>query len=364
MRITCKIIWGLLLLVIFTDPALAATKAWLIGPEKSLKLNIQSSMVEEEKDMVFRVRKAFSDGKGNLFVLYSSARFVGSIAVMDTKTLKIKGDLNFDYDLLTESDLQMVFPASGNLFYLRMVKKEDGPPEIVVYDATTLKSVKSYTTTPATSNQLLVSDIGDVLYSLKHDGTTIKMDAFKTSDFSYTSSIDIKKFFTLGTEGGIADYGKGKLLVNEVIARTPQLEFFEYIYDMRTDKILPKIKTTIVGDDVMLPQTSKIIFSENRYVGESKSIIFPGDYLFTGKVSIFDATTGQQAGTVQVPVGTTNRVGDIIAVSPAEDRLYMRTYNAKGAEDTKLYVIDLTNNTVVKEIALPDSSISIVFFEE
>ena len=42
------------------------------------------------------------------------------------------------------------------------------------------------------------------------------------------------------------------------------------------------------------------------------------DYLFTGKVHVFDATTGQKVGFFQIPVSS-NTIADIIGVSPLED---------------------------------------------
>ena len=85
------------------------------------------------------------------------------------------------------------------------------------------------------------------------------------------------------------------------------------------------------------------------------------DYLFTGKVHVFDATTGQKVGFFQIPVSS-NTIADIIGVSPLEDKLYVRTYNdVTEDENPKLYIINLKTNTVSNEILLPDVSVQIIF---
>ena len=356
-------------LLFFANPSFAITKAMVIGPEKALKLNVETNAIEKEVVIPHEGlgRLFFDARKGNLFSLYSPARYIYEIAVYDAKTLKRKGKLDLNISSETTDEVQLLFPPSGNLFYLRWVpgKEEDGrPPEIITYDATTLKPINRYTTTPATTDKLMLSAAGEFLYSIADDENTIKIDIFQTSDFTYKSSINLKSFFTLGTEGGIGGYGKEKVLVSEVITRTPQLEYFDYIYDIPTNKITQKIRTAIRGSDFLIPKTNKIAIRESQYVGKFKSMRLSTDYLFTGKIHIFDATTGQKVGFFQIPVSS-NTIADIIGVSPLEDKLYVRTYNdVTEDENPKLYIINLKTNTVSNEILLPDVSVQIIFFEE
>lgn len=117
------------------------------------------------------------------------------ISVYDVKTLQKKGELDLNISDLTANEVQILFPSSGNLFYLRWVEEEDGPPEIIAYDATTFKPLNSYSTTPPTTKQLMLSAAGDSLYSIVRDENIIKIDIFQTSNFTYKSSVDLKKFF-------------------------------------------------------------------------------------------------------------------------------------------------------------------------
>jgi hypothetical protein len=352
----------LIINIIFINPSWAITKAWLIGSEKALKLNVEVNAIEKEVAVPVDEHGVFLDTRrGNLFTLYSPARFIEKIAVYDVKTFKLKGELDINISSEITDEVQLLFPPSGNLFYLRWVKKEDGPPEIITYDATTFKPVNRYTTTPATTDKLMLSAAGDLLYSIWQG--TLKIDIFQTNDFSYKSSINIKNFFTIGTEGGVSKYDKEKLLVSEVISRTPELDYYEYIYDIPTNKITQKIRTTIKGRDFLIPLTNRIALHERQYIGKFKSMRLSTDYISLGKIHIFDATTGQKVGFFQIPVGS-NTIGDIIGVSPLEDKLYVRTYNASGDKSPKLYIINLKTNTIANEIPLPETSMKMIFFEE
>lgn len=348
---------------IFVSHTLAATKAWLIGSEKALKLNVETNIIENIDIPIDELEVFLDERRGNLFILYSPARFINEIAVYDVKTLKRKGKLDVKMSAETIDDVQILFPPSGNIFYLRWVKEEDGPPEIVAYDAITLKPLNRYTTTPSITNKVMLSAAGDLLYSIMQDENTRRIDIFQTSDFTYKSSIDIKQFISLGISGITTGYGREKVLISEVINKAPQYEYFEYIYDISSNKISPKMKTTIKGADFLIPKTNKIAIRESQYVGKFKSMRLSTDYLFTGNVYIFDATVGQKVATVQIPVGS-KTIGDIIGISPLEDKLYVRTYNASGDQNPKLHIIDLKNYTVIKELPIPDSSIKMIFFEE
>ncbi len=350
--------------MIFVSPSWAITKAWLFGSEKALKLNVETNAIEKEVDAPVEELGGFLDArKGNLFILYSPGRFINEIAIYDVKTLSKKGKLDINISSETTDEVQILFPPSGNLFYLRCVKEEDGPPEIITYDSTTFKSLNRYTTTPQTTDKLMLSTSGELLYSIMQDENTIKIDIFQTSDFIYKSSIDIKKLFTIGIGGGISRYDKEKVLISEEITEQPQFEYFEYIFDISTNKTSTKVRTAIKGADFLLPKTNKFAISENQYVGKYKSMRLSTDYFFTGKIYIFDATAGSKIGTIQISVGS-NTIGDIIGVNPLEDKLYIRTYNSSGDKNPKLHIVDLKTYTVVKELSLPESSMTMIFFEE
>lgn len=363
MRLAKILFIVLIINIIFINTSWAITKA-LLFDEKVLKLNVETNAIEKEfatPNEGFG-RLFFDARKGNLFSLYNPARFIMQISVYDIKTLQQKGKLDLNISSLNSDEVQLLFPSSGNLFYLRWVKEEDGPPEIITYDATTFKPINRYTTTPPTTMKLMLSAAGDSLYSISQGA--LKIDVFQTSDFTYKSSINIKNFFTLGAEGGISEYNKEKLLISEVISRTPELDRFKYIYDIPTNKITQKIRTTIRGADFLMPVTNKIAILEEQYVGKYESMRLSTDYLFTGKVNVFDATTGQKVGFFQIPVSS-NTIGDIIAVSPLEDKLYVRTYNdVTDNENPKLYIINLKTNTIANEIPLVNVPVQMIFFEE
>lgn len=359
-----RIITILLLIGVCPDYAAAVAKAWLIGSNKAIKIDIATNKIEKEAEVDIEQGVFFFDQrKGNLFILQRSGRFESAINMYDVKTLQKKGDLGIVINTNIMDEVNLLFPKTGNLFYLRWTKEEDGPPEIVAYDATSLKPANRYTTTPPTTNKLMLSAGGDLLYSIVQDETTEKINIFQTSDFTYKSAVDIKKLFTLGTEGGIGGYEKEKILISEVITRTPQLEYFEFIYDIAANKITPKIRMAIKGDDFLLPLTKKFAISENQYVGTRQLMRLSTDYLFTGKIYIFDAVGGQRIGTALIPVDS-NTVGDIIGLSPMEDKLYIRTYATSGDKNPKLHIIDLKTYDVIKELFLPEVSVDMIFFEE
>lgn len=154
------------------------------------------------------------------------------------------------------------------------------------------------------------------------------------------------------------DYKNGKLIISE----TSSTESLKYIYDISKDTISKKV--AIKGDAYLLSETNKIANLEEQYVGKFKSMVLSTDYLFTGKVNVFDATTGQKVGFFQIPVSS-NTIADIIAVSPLEDKLYVRTYNdVTGNENPKLYIINLKTSTIANEIPLVNVSVQMIFFEE
>ena len=237
-----------------------------------------------------------------MFVLQRAARFLSEVNVLNVKTLQKKTKLDITIDTNTRDEVQLLFSTSGSLFYLRWMEEEDGTPEIVAYDATTLKPLKKYSTTPATTNELMISASGDRLYSLVQDENIMKIDIFETNNFSYVSSLDIKKFFTIGTEGGVGEFKNEKLVVDEVISRIPVLESFQYVYDIPTNKISTKIKKTIKGDYLLIPATNKIALNEEQYVGKFKSMRLETDYQSSGKIHIFDTTTGKEVALVKVNV--------------------------------------------------------------
>lgn len=360
MRLAKNLFIILIINIIFVNPSWTATKAWVIGV-KVQKLNVETNAIEKEVARPRGLGRLFFDArKGNLFSLYSPARFINKIAVFDIKTLKPKGELDLNISSETTDDVQLLFPASDNLFYLRWVKEEFvSPPEIIAYDATIFKPINRYTTIPPTTDKLMLSSAGDLLYSIVDDETIIKIDIFQTSDFTYKSSVDLKKFFSPNVTGfGTRDYKNGKLIISE----TSSTESLKYIYDISKDTISKKV--AIKGDAYLLSETNKIVNLEEQYVGKYKSMVLETDYLFTGKIHIFNATTGQKVGFFQLPVSS-NTIADIIAVSPSEDKLYVRTYNdVTDNENPKLYIINLKTNTIANEIPLVNVPVQMIFYEE
>ena len=354
-----RLIYWIILFFFISNTAWATTKAWLIGLDKSIKLNIAHNTIEQEASILFNGRKFFYDAlKGIIFILYSPSRDKGEIAIYDIKSLTRKGKLDIVIDLATEDDLQFIFPTSGNIFYVRWVKEEDSAPELVVYDATTYKAISRFASTPDTTEKLLLSDAGDILYSIVDDENSLRIDSFETSKFNFRSSVDIKKYFGSNvTSYAVHDYKNQKLLVSETTTSTS----WKYLYDVSVAAITSKISTK--GESYLLSRTNRIVNPEERYIGRLKSMSLSTDYLFTGVLNIFDATTSRKIGTVQIPIGS-NTIGDILAVNPLEDKLYFRTYNASGTENPKLYVIDINSLTVAKEISLPESTMKMYFFEE
>jgi hypothetical protein len=351
----------LIALIAIPSMSLAATKAWIIGSKTAIKLNVKDSVIEKQQSIdIYRGRYFYDKKTGNLFVIQGMGRFDTVINVYDIKTFQQKGQLEIEIDNSVSREAQLLIPNSGNLFYLRWLKMEGSAPEIIAYDATTLKPVNKYQTNPPTTKQLMLSQTGDRLYSLVFGGGVLRLDYFQTSDFTYKSTVDIKQFFTLGSEGGVTDLFAEKALVDEVISRTPQLDCFEYIYDASTNTISQKIRTTLIGSDYLIPMTNKIALHEEQYVGKFKSMSLKSDYKPSGNIHIFDAASGKKVATVKVAVA---QDGKFLGVTPLEDKLYFVS-NGVDSSNPMLHVIDLKSYTVVKTLPLPETSGSIVFYEE
>jgi len=350
----------LIAVLIVPNLSTAATKAWLIGSKTAIKLDVTGNAIDKQQSVdIADGRFNFDQRTGNLFVFQTVGRLDTAINVYDVKTLQQKTQLAI-IDNSVEREAQLLIPNSGNLFYLRWVKRKKTEPEIVAYDAATLKSLNTYTTNPPTSKQLMLSKAGDRLYSLVFGGGVLKFDAFQTSNFAFKSTIDVKSFFTLGSEGGITEFNDEKALISEVITRTPQLEHFLYIYDLSANTIASKIRTTIIGSDYLIPITNKIALHEEQYAGKFKSMRLETDYQSTGNIHFFDAVSGKKVVTVKVNVAQN---GKFVGVSPTEDKMYFLSYGSDFS-NPMLHIIDLKTYFVIKTLPMPEASMSVVFYEE
>lgn len=350
----------LILIVTLTaaNSSWAAAKGWLIGSRTAVKIDVSTNTIEKQIGVdIVQGRFFFDQRNNNLLILKSSGRFESRIYIYDVKALQSKGKLDSVINTDTNDEVQVLFPLTGNLFYLRWVQEDGGTPEIITYDSTSFKRIGQNKTNPITSNQLMLSDAGDFLYSIVD---FIKVDGFQIADFSYKSSLDVKKLFTLGYEGGISENKRGKLLISEIISRTPQLDYFMYIFDITLNKVSQKIRTTIRGTDFLMPVTNKIALHERQYTGKFKSLRLETDYQSSGWIHIFDAVAGREVGLVKVNV---EQNGDFVGVTPAEDKLYFLSYGA-GFSNPMLHIIDLKNFVVIKTLPMPEASMSMVFFEE
>lgn len=79
MRLAKNVFIIIIINIIFANPSWAATKAWLFGSEKALKLNVETNAIEREvvDPTPEEIEGFFLDARrGNLFILYTPARFI------------------------------------------------------------------------------------------------------------------------------------------------------------------------------------------------------------------------------------------------------------------------------------------------
>jgi len=339
--------------------SLATTSAWIISQKEAKKLNAANNIVDI-KEFDGGYKQYYDKRTGNLFVLTNASRDVSVIFVYDIFTLKYKGKLNITISDSTKDELQIITPNKGNIFYVRFLENEDGKPQITSYDATTLSAIKTYTTTPGIADQSFISESGDLLYSINNDGNMLRIDVFNTADFSLKESIDLKANFTLGVEGGVSQLAEGKLLISEVITREPQLEYFLYIYDLATNKITPKIRTTIKGEEYFIPITNKILLHERQANNRFKSMRLETDYKTTGKIHIFNGLNAQKICIANIGTGIN---GKFTATSTTGNLLFYVSYGEKFANPT-LIIIDINNCTSIKTLTLSTTDIQIIYYDE
>lgn len=339
--------------------SLAATSAWIISQKEAQKLNAANNIVDI-KEFDGGYKQYYDKRTGNLFVLTNASRDVSVIFVYDIFTLKYKGKLNITISDSAKDELQIITPNKGNIFYVRFLENEDGEPQITSYDATTLSPIKKYTTTPGVADQSFVSESGNLLYSISNDENILRADVFNTADFSLKESIDLKANFTLGVEGAVSQLAEGKLLISEVITREPQLEYFLYIYDLATNKITPKIRTMIKGDDYLIPITSKILLHERQTNNRFKSMRLETDYKTTGKIHVFNGLNAQKICTATIGTGLN---GKFITTAMTGNILYYVSYGEKFANPI-LNIIDINQCTSFKPLPLSTSEIQMIFYDE
>jgi len=356
--------------------AWAAPTAWLLNEDgDAVKLDLTQHTLGETVDLetawILLGEVGIDRARGNLLVPHGRGPY--RVSVFDLKTLKRKGALGFEVEdapTRTAETIRFVFPSSGGTFFARRwnpeVKDEAKALEVVSIDAITFEATVPRTTSPPLADRLMLDATGKKVYSM----TTRKparVDVFDLPGFTHASAIDLEPFLNPKAFGrGIFDFADGKILLgeNEKTQRTEASRYTLFVFEVATGKTMPKIRTGLMGDVTLLPRTNRVVFNERKQLQpETKTDRSGGTVVSPGTIHVYDTTTGNRLGTVQVPMDPAAQWGRILEISPAEDFLYYLVPRP-GRKTPKLAVVSLRTLSMVKELVLPFSGPRMIVFDE
>ena len=113
------------------------------------------------------------------------------------------------------------------------------------------------------------------------------------------------------------------------------------------------------GSLVRLPSGKKLIINETKAVSSSGAKAPTKGDTVTGRIAVFDVTTGKKLGLVTLPTDSGEK---ILGIKPTNDKLYYLMYS-RDESKIRLYVVNLVTLKIIKEISVPNLYF-MVFLEE
>jgi len=349
-----------LLLVLTTKESSAKTFAYLIGTDgKVMKLDTDSdtaiSTVQLEKSSYVQSgKKSVVTDRINNHLLVVTGRLASYFYVYDLKTLKFVKGLGI---VTGNPDVDILVSPNENQLFISWFDANNGGWFFDLYNAKTLSYIRNlgdFTWGPHTT----FSSDGSKCYA--YDGENEKIDIYETTNFSLLESVDLNTIWRTDVFAqGVEDAKNGKLLISEsdkaTIKDPPKDTLF--VYDLENKTKLPRIATSISGDEKLSPTVTKIFLNEEQIIWSPDNSYIMYDKSL-GRLHVFNAMTGQKIGIVQF---TVDRESDIIGIHPSGNKVYMQG-NIQGT--LKLIVFDVINLKVIKTLTIPENTMFMVFYDE
>ncbi len=265
----------------------ATSKAWLInGDGKAVKLDLNQNTIGPVQTLpVSRVlieEVVVDPFRGNLLVPFGRGPY--RVAVLDMRTLRLKGNLDIavDHAPSGEADaIRFLFPGTGDKFFVRWWNPTAsggvGAFEVLTVNATTFTTTAHQVTTPPLSDKLLLDTTGTKLYSL-NSRKPAQVDIFDIPAFTKTTTIDLEGYFNPSLVGrGIDDFRDGRVILveNEAIVRNDKSSYTVFLFDIMTGHVYPKIRTGLRGDARLLSRSRRILFDEEINLRPGAEMLSP-----------------------------------------------------------------------------------------
>jgi hypothetical protein len=264
------------------------------------------------------------------------------------------------------ADLKIIYPQQSPAFYLAIedagANNGAGATKTLAFD----KKTQLYT---GATNTVL-TDLVDENYWISEDQSKIYVESpesnlrvYSAPSLSLISSVDLSAKYKSGVWGkGIQDIKSGIVLLGEnnklQDADNNSISFLTY--NIASSTTTTRVFTGMSYKDYLLtPDGKKVVFSEELGAALVHDKAPVKGYTATGRLHIYDVTTGNKAGMVALSPGFGEK---ILGIRPQSDKLYYLKYTTDENAIT-LSVVDLLTSKVLKEISVPNLNF-MVFFNE
>ena len=286
--------------------------------------------------------------------------------VYDVRTMKEISFVKFPSLIKSAGAMKVIYPQSGTRFYIEIddmsLNSGEGGLVNLAYEkktSTFLGAVANIL--DSIRERFWLSDDQNSIYVSTVDGN---IRIYDSQTLTLRRTIDLSSIYESGLwSKAVDDVRKGVALLNEYKkTQGPSKYFLSFItYDAATDKSSVRVATGI-NDDVTLltPDATRVVVNEARALSLSATNKAPKkEPSATGRLHVYDVKSGNKLGLVTLPTDFSEQ---ILGIRPSGDKLYYLKYSLDESS-IRLYVVDLVNLTILKEIPVPNLYF-MVFFDE
>lgn len=286
-------------------------------------------------------------------------RLGSKVLVYDLKTLQLVKDLGIR---TPEPDITIFASPDGKKVFIIWLNTdlEGGAWQFDVYDGSTLTRTTTLDYYFFPKQPTFSSDSG-TLYAIE-GGDWARVKTIDLTSFKITSTIDLKTIWRTDVFAqAVVDYLNENILIGENDKQRDDevSRYTLFVHNLKTRRSSARIATGLTGKVRLVQGAARILFDETQIVlGRDDDYIEYEKSL--GRLHVYDVASGRKLGTVRYTVDS-DRGCNIVGIHPSGTKAYLMG-KVKGVKS--LIVLDIVNFKALKTIPIPDSTLSMVFYEE
>lgn len=378
-----KTIYLICITVLLSMPSLGHSKtvAYMLAEDEIIKLDTETDTVIKRIKSPSEVQGYIGESTRGGYAVDITTKYLITLTdtgygdrpgfyVYDLSSLAELKFVAFPDTILQSTIMRLIYPQAGTRFYIAIkdIQLNNGKGGIVhlAYDKKNFSclGVVDNILTSLNEKYWFTEDQLTIYVASQEPGLRVfgkNLRVYDSQTLKLTNTIDLLSIYAPSLwSKAVADIKNGTVLLDEYTKTQDTYNLSFLTYNIATASTTTRVNTGIDSKASLLtPDAKKLIINETKAVSSSGAKAPTKGDTVTGRIAVFDVTTGKKLGLVTLPTDSGEK---ILGIKPTNDKLYYLMYS-RDESKIRLYVVNLVTLKIIKEISVPNLYF-MVFLEE